>query len=321
MLPNPGGVDTGNEFVELYNGSDESVPLQWYYLQDGTRTYAFPKGAVIAAKSYAAWSDQELGIVLGNTTGPRLQLKAVTGEALDVLPLYENAPIDQSWARFPDAWQYTNRPTPAALNLVSVIEDETPIVSVPNNHPQACREGYYRFIETNRCRKIAAADEPTPCKDGQYRSEETGRCRNIALAGSTLTPCKEGQYRSEETRRCRSLVATVAATLKPCADDQFRNPATGRCKKIASTDDVLAPCDAGWERNAETHRCRKIKATDMPVVAFPVEPVKQASESVFIWWALGVVGLLAAGYAGWEWRQEIARLTRKIMSAVMGIKK
>ncbi len=172
------------------------------------------------------------------------------------------------------------------------------------------------FTATDEMTTSAQVIAPSPCRDGQYRSEETGRCRNIALAGETLTPCKEGQYRSEETNRCRSVVATVAAALKPCADDQFRNPETGRCKKIASADDGPAPCDVGWERNPDTNRCRKIKVTDMPLASFPVEPIKQTANATVVWWVLGGAGALAAGYAAWEWRRELAGLARRIAIGV-----
>lgn len=176
------------------------------------------------------------------------------------------------------------------------------------------------FTSADEVMLTAGAAEVKPCRDGQYRSEETGRCRSIALAGGTLTPCREGQYRSEETNRCRSIVSTVAAVLKPCADDQFRNPETGRCKKIASSEDGPAPCEAGWERNPETNRCRKVKVADMPLASFPVEPIKQTANSIALWWALGGIGTLVAGYAVWEWRAELAALAKRIAVGVVGRK-
>ena len=145
-----------------------------------------------------------------------------------------------------------------------------------------------------------------PCKEGQYRSPETNRCRSLTTTASTLKPCKEGQYRSEETNRCRSIASAAAAVLKPCADDQFRNPATNRCKKIASAEDILQPCKTGYERNTETNRCRKIKAATAIAASYPVQPYTDNTMQGF-WWGVGAVGLIAAGYAGWEWRHEAAK--------------
>lgn len=135
--------------------------------------------------------------------------------------------------------------------------------------------------------KVAALSQLTPCKDGQYRSEETNRCRSIALAGSTLLPCKDNQYRSEETNRCRSIV-TASTNLVPCKDNQYRSE--------------------------ETNRCRNIAATAIPNAAFAVTPVKETGKAFVGWWALGGVGLLAAGYGAWEWRREVANGMRRVVS-------
>lgn len=154
-----------------------------------------------------------------------------------------------------------------------------------------------------------------PCGSNQYRSEETNRCRNIAVE-TTFTPCKEGQYRSEETNRCRSIALAAASTLKVCADNQFRNPDTNRCKLIASLDDVVQPCDEGKERNPETNRCRTILATTIPEAAFAVEPMAETGKAFVGWWVLGGVGLLALGYAGWEWRREAISGIRRVRSVL-----
>jgi hypothetical protein len=132
-----------------------------------------------------------------------------------------------------------------------------------------------------------------------------------AIAEKGLVPCKEGQYRSEETNRCRSIAAEATA-LAPCDDDEERNPATNRCRKIVSVTNQLTPCKEGQERNPETNRCRNVAAAAPPDAAFDVEPVKDVGQSFVGWWALGGVGILALGYAGWEWRQEILAAIRKV---------
>lgn len=144
----------------------------------------------------------------------------------------------------------------------------------------------------------------TPCKAGQYRSSETHRCRKIATT-SKLTACKPGQYRSAETNRCRSL-ATATSSLKPCTPGQTRNPATNRCHANATATKQLTPCKAGQERNPETHRCRNAGGAVLGDAAYAVEPIKQTGTAFVGWWALGGIGILAAGYGVWEWRQEIS---------------
>lgn len=129
-------------------------------------------------------------------------------------------------------------------------------------------------------------------------------------AEKVLTPCKEGQYRSEETNRCRSI-ASDATAVAPCDDDEERNPATNRCRKIASLASQLTPCKEGQERNPETNRCRNVAAAAPPKAAFSVEPVDDVGKGFMGWWALGGVGVLALGYAGFEWRQELRAAIQK----------
>ena len=309
LLANPSGVDSGNEFIELYNGSDTAAMLQDYYMTMSGKRIDFPKDASIPPRSYKYFSDTELGVVYPNTIGMSVQLLSRNHLLVDTMPAYTNAPIDMSWAWVNDAWQYTNQLTPGDANKSSMIDDGT--LPTPDSTVTACAEGYYRNPLTNRCNKIKADEVPVACQPDQYRSEETGRCRKYATQ-ATPVACKEGQYRSEETGRCRSIASTAAAALKPCDDDQFRNPATGRCKQIASTDDLPKPCAAGYERNPETNRCRKIQTSSMPLAAFPVEPVKPSSNTMGVWLVAGGVIACGLGYAGWEWRRELATAARRV---------
>lgn len=297
LLPNPSGADAGNEFIELFNDDTEPAELDNYRLGIGDKLYKLPAGAVIAPGAYWTVSDIELGVSLPNTTGPAVYLVTMRGLEVASAPAYKNAPDDVSWSRGVDGWQFSYVPTPGQANVMMVEE--------------ACQQGYVRDIDTHRCRKLPAPVVAIPCTDGQYRNEATGRCRATSPA-SVLVPCKEGQYRSEETGRCRALASLAASVVKPCPDDQFRNPLTNRCKSIASSDDVsLTDCGEGRERNPETHRCRNVVSTTVPAATFAVAPMKEAAKGFVGWWALGGVGLLAAGYGAWEWRRELARLLER----------
>lgn len=155
------------------------------------------------------------------------------------------------------------------------------------------------------------ASLPKPCAPNQYRSTETNRCRLLATTDSALKPCQPGQYRSAETNRCRSL-SSASTSLTPCKPGQSRNPVTNRCRSLSSSAASLTPCKPGQERNPATNRCRAIKATTPPAAAFPVEAVAEGSKAFAGWWALGGVTTLAAGYAGWEWRRELAARIKRI---------
>ena len=287
LMPNPVGADAGHEFIEIFNPETTDVALEDYALSVNGKTYGFPDSSIIKAGNYLAFSDDDLGLSLPNTTGVVVMLFA-QGVEIHRTEVYQKAPAAESWAWFESGWQFTDQPTP---HLANQMQREIPSEDALDGATlAACKDGYYRYEITNRCRKIPTIAAPAPCKDGQYRSEETGRCRSIAL--------------------------TAAASMKPCADDQFRNPATGRCKKIASTDDMPKPCKDGYERNPETNRCRKSLLSTMPTASFPVEPIQHSASDMGVWWALGGVGVAAVGYAAWEWRSEIVRILRRALGIV-----
>ena len=145
-----------------------------------------------------------------------------------------------------------------------------------------------------------------PCAPNQYRSLETNRCRLLSTVASTLKPCRTDQYRSQETNRCRSL-SSATSTLKPCRADQYRSAETNRCRLLSSETSTLKPCRADQERNPETNRCRKV-FSPLANTAFAVEPIKAGTKEFVGWWALGGLTLLGLGYAGWEWRRELANI-------------
>ncbi len=207
LLPNPAGDDNNNEFVEVYNPTSYPVDLSGYTVQIGNN---FDKSYVLASLvlqpgGYAALTNQGVGFALVNTQS-RARLIAPAGNIVSETPLYTNPPDGQSWALIDSIWQYTNQPTPAVANMLSLIGTEDDTVSA--SAPSPCPAGKYRNPLTNRCRSIESdASVLASCDSDQYRSPETGRCRKITLAGA-VAPCKDGQYRSEETNRCRNLPAT-----------------------------------------------------------------------------------------------------------------
>jgi hypothetical protein len=143
------------------------------------------------------------------------------------------------------------------------------------------------------------------CQTGYYRNSETGSCNKITVL-SELAACAANQYRSEETNRCR-LLASTASSLQACAANQYRNPETNRCRSLSSAGSNLQPCTTGQERNPETNRCRKVLGSAMSQAGQKLEDTP-SSGSTIGWVAFAAVGLLAIGYAIWEWRSEIAGL-------------
>lgn len=308
LLPNPQGVDTGNEFIELYNASDDRVWLDDYRLRIDSKLYVFPTASSIEPGEYAVFSDTQLKVTFANTTGKVVELMGRDGTLVDSLPAYTNAPDDQSWAFVDDEWQYTNQPTPGEPNKASLVGSGS-----TGGVLAGCGEGRERNPATGRCRNIPIASQLVPCGPGQERNPATNRCRSSLASAASLVPCREGQYRNPLTNRCKSIAAELASTLTPCKVGQERNLETNRCRKIASAS-TLQPCAEGQERNPATNRCRKVASATPPKAAFPVEAVKDTATSFAAWWALGGVVVLGLGYAGWEYRHEVGAFVRRIMS-------
>jgi hypothetical protein len=236
------------------------------------------------------FSNNDIKYTLVNTSG-NVILRSADDTLIDETLIYENPSDGMAWAVIDNVWQYTDQPTPGAVNVASSVEIES---------------------------EVALSSNLAPCADNQYRSPETNRCRLIATSVSTLTPCKDNQYRSEETNRCRNI-ASDATALAPCDEGQERNPETNRCRSIASVLGAsdLVPCKEGQERNPETNRCRNV-ASAMPQAEYKPEQTNQSANNYIIWWSLGAVLLVAIIYGIWEWRHEIAGFLGKIKIAFLG---
>jgi hypothetical protein len=277
------------DFVKLYNPTNHDIDLAAFRLRDGylgqsssTSNTTMLQGNV-GPGHYAVvpmdLTNQQSWLWLEDVYGIKRYDETVT-----VRPAVNTS--HQGWAWAYDStqgiWQWTDTTTPYDGPSIFTTDTSTPSPVTVGYAP--CGPGKYRSTETHRCRNLATSTSLTACKSNQYRSSETNRCRNIATATSSLTPCKPGQYRSSETNRCRSL-SVASTTLVPCAPNQERNP--------------------------DTHRCRT-KATNVPDAAFAIEPMKEAGSAFVGWWALGGIGLFAAGYAAWEWRWEMMAALRRV---------
>jgi hypothetical protein len=289
LLPNAIGSDKGQEFIEFHNPNNQALLLSNYTLHVGPNyddSYNFPDGAVIQPQSYLSFSNKDiLFTLLNSSSNVRIALKNGTVVSEDV-PAYVDPKDGESWALINNLWQYTNQPTPGAINLPmgnahSVIQE---IVTL-----QTCAANQYNNPETNRCRTVTTEGSlPTPCKDTQYRSQETSRCRNSVIDQKTVTSCSVGEERNPDSQRCRKIVVASQPTA----------------------------CKEGQERNPDTNRCRTM--TKMPTADYGVLGTETKSGgNWYVWLAVGGVLLLALGYAVWEWHDEIGKFLRKCSSRIL----
>jgi len=221
ILPNPLGLDTGKEFIEIYNPTSQDVDLSFYKIAigiDSIKYYSFPIGSVIKAGQYFVLYNSQVNYTLINTVS-LVGLFTQDNQEVFQTQIYLNSKDGESWSLIDNLWQYTNQPSPGKSNLMSVtVEDES---------------------------------APQPCAPNQYRNPETNRCKLITVKQASLTPCKDGEYRSETTNRCRSI--SSEAKLVECSEGEFRNPETNRCKKEASLIKTDYPTNVEATKSNDNH--------------------------------------------------------------------
>lgn len=279
ILANPAGDDTLGEFIELYNPTNVSQPLQGCSLRLASgKQYDFPAGTSLGAQEYKAFNYATTGLQLSNS-GSTVTL--IT-DSQETNLTYPAANDDEAWALIDGIWYSTNQATPNAANE----SNKSDILVASTASPSS------------------VVNQLQPCPAGKYRSSVTNRCRNIDQPTTSQQVCATDQERNPATGRCRKIVtANVQAACQP---GQERNPASGRCRKI----EVAAtpkPCDAGQERSPDTNRCRKV----VPNSGGKVLAAATTKKTYHYWLVGGILGL-AIGYAFYEYRHDFANLFRRL---------
>ncbi len=273
ILPNPAGTDSGHEFIELNNPTDQPISLSGCGLQVGgsATVYRF-SDVTLGPGQFEGFYDSDTGLTLPNAAGGTVYLLSPSLEELNSVNYQPNLDDDVSWANFDSGWQATYAPTPNAANQL-------------------------------------LADKP--CPGGQERSDDTGRCRDMVVA-SVTSGCPIGQIKNPDTNRCRLITTTPTSTLTSCRAGQERNPDTNRCRNIAATSSTSPkPCPTGQTRNSDTNRCRKVVVAGASNLAKVKDIPSAIAASHISWYLAGLAGAGALGYGLWEWRLDLANLIRK----------
>jgi hypothetical protein len=151
-----------------------------------------------------------------------------------------------------------------------------------------------------------AYQEFRSCPEGKIINPETGNCiKEESLGEAIMKQCPEGKILNPLTGRCKNI--PVAVTAKTCQAGYSLNPLTGRCKKNETA--AAKTCPEGYERNPETNRCRKVYKNTAQ--EFPVEPIEEGNyDNPRIFIAVGalvLLGVVAAAYIVWQFREEIRK--------------
>lgn len=193
------------QFVELYNGSTESVFLDGCSLRYKNKSY--PLSGMVKPEGYFVRLASDFKLTKNPSTSNVLELIDANGEVLDRLEYFNGQRKGTSYAFVGydgsglEIWKTTYAPTPGEANNYQEF--------------RTCEEGKVLNEATGNCVKMTTLAEKI-CGPGQHLNILTGRCKKDDDSG-LAKECKEGYYRNPETGRCKKIVENDGAdyTLVP----------------------------------------------------------------------------------------------------------
>lgn len=133
-------VDTNDEFIEIYNPTDQEVDLAGWRLKDESGDEYLIKDKSILPNSRLAIFAPESKITLNNT-GDIIYLVDPNGKMVAESAGYENAEPGLSWSNIAGVWQWAVGPTPNANNADAYVEDKLdPISAVSKVNKSATKK-------------------------------------------------------------------------------------------------------------------------------------------------------------------------------------
>lgn len=121
ILPNPEGSDMENEWIEIYNGSNQDINLGGLFLDDdegGSKAYKIPQNTIIKTNDYLLFLRTKTNLALNNSDDSVRILDFKKEEIKSVK--YEGAKEGYSYAYKNDKWNWTNAPTPLKENTINL---------------------------------------------------------------------------------------------------------------------------------------------------------------------------------------------------------
>jgi hypothetical protein len=125
ILPSP---ESGSEeFIELYNNSDQEIDLLNWQIDDldgGSTPYTFLNNSIIGAGGFLSILQSESGIYLNND-GDQVRLIAPSGEIIDLLE-YDESETGKSYSSFSNGFLWTSQITQNMINIADSSSVELP---------------------------------------------------------------------------------------------------------------------------------------------------------------------------------------------------
>ncbi|MCX6727275.1 MAG: lamin tail domain-containing protein [Candidatus Saccharibacteria bacterium] len=174
LLPNPGSplTDSKDEFIELHNGSSDSVQLKGYSIWAGTNlsySYKIPD-MTLQPDEYKALFARDTRIALSNSGG-QVVLKNPGGTTVSETSPYDTALENKTWAWDGSTWAWSDTATPGAVNIVKASTAQS--ASIPLAAPPkpikvpkvASRKTTTKAIKSKTTDKKKVTDKPKKSKN------------------------------------------------------------------------------------------------------------------------------------------------------------
>ena len=190
--------DKSEQFIEFYNSSSKSIPLDQCRLRYKNKAYPLATSpTAIAPDSYFVYYPT-IVLTKNPNTASLYELLDVNDDIVDSIELPHGQKKSASFALTEQTtdglnlWQITYAPTPGNSNIYQEF--------------RTCPIGKVINVTTGNCINAATLDTvEKDCPAGKYRNPATGRCKSYDTDNSETTECKEGYERNPETGRCRKI--------------------------------------------------------------------------------------------------------------------
>lgn len=193
-------TDKSEQFIELYNPSEQTVNLNQCSLRYKKKTY-FLSGKIAPDSYYAYYPAQQpagFSLTKNPNSSNTVELIDANGVVVDTLVYNHGQKKSTSYARFytsnsEEIWDLTYATTPSAANVYQEF--------------RSCPAGKVINLDTGNCVNVTSGSSATACPEGKYLNPLTGRCKKIEDDSSVPKPCAAGYERNPETNRCRKVTS------------------------------------------------------------------------------------------------------------------
>jgi PKD repeat protein len=153
FLPNPRGKDQENEWIELFNQSDQIANLTGWQLDDqkgGSRPFVFPKNSFIGPKQFLVLKRATTKIALNNNNDQVRLIYPDNYPAVEISYLIEDGNKEGLSVAFNNSdYLWTKIPTPGSANIISAARIEKEPKEVLNINPRPVIEETLKLTEVS----------------------------------------------------------------------------------------------------------------------------------------------------------------------------